>query len=107
MVRRERGALASVVFTVLFAQVLLYPGAADVVASFGATDAETASRWFLAAEFGAFVAFAGVWGVASDRAGARVPFIVAGALAGSAGYAALALLDASFGVVLALRVAQG
>jgi MFS family permease len=107
MVRRERGALASVVFTVLFAQVLLYPGAADIVASFGAADSETASRWFLAAEFGAFVAFAGVWGVASDRAGRRVPFIVAGALAGSAGYAALALLDASFGVVLALRVAQG
>ncbi|WP_336035746.1 MFS transporter [Halobacterium yunchengense] len=107
MVTRERGALASVVFTVLFAQVLLYPGAADVVASFGATDTETASRWFLAAEFGAFVAFAGVWGVASDRAGRRVPFIVAGALAGSLGYAALALADVSFGAVLALRVAQG
>ena len=107
MVEQERAALASVVFTVLFAQVLLYPGAADVVASFGATDTETASRWFLAAEFGAFVAFAGVWGVASDRAGRRVPFIVAGALAGSLGYAALAVLDVSFGTVLALRVAQG
>jgi MFS family permease len=107
MVRRERAALAGVVFAVLFAQVLLYPGAADLVAAFGADDPDTGSRWFLAAEFAAFVAFAGVWGVASDRAGRRVPFIAAGALGGSLGYAALALLDVDFGTVLVLRAAQG
>lgn len=107
MVRRERAALAGVVFAVLFAQVLLYPGAADLVAAFGADDPDTGSRWFLAAEFAAFVAFAGVWGVASDRAGRRVPFIAAGALGGSLGYAALAVLDVDFGTVLVLRAAQG
>jgi MFS family permease len=104
---RERAALASVVFAVLFAQVLVYPGAADLVAAYGATDAETASRWFLAAEFGAFVAFAGVWGAASDRAGRRVPFIAAGALAGALGYAVLAVANVKFAGALALRVAQG
>ncbi|MCG1004484.1 MULTISPECIES: MFS transporter [Halobacterium] len=107
MVRRERAALAGVVFAVLFAQVLLYPGAADLVAAFGADDPDTGSRWFLAAEFAAFVAFAGVWGVASDRAGRRVPFIAAGALGGSLGYAALATLHVDFGTVLVLRAAQG
>jgi len=107
MVRRERAALAGVVFAVLFAQVLLYPGAADLVDAFGAADPDTGSRWFLAAEFAAFVAFAGVWGVASDRAGRRVPFIAAGALGGSVGYAALAVLDVEFGTVLLLRAAQG
>jgi MFS family permease len=107
MVRRERASLAAVVFGVLFAQVLLYPGAADLVADYGATDTETASRWFLAAEFGAFVAFAGVWGAVSDRAGRRVPFIATGAAGGSVGYVALAALDVSFSTVLLLRAAQG
>jgi MFS family permease len=107
MVRRERASLAAVVFGVLFAQVLLYPGAADLVADYGATDTETASRWFLAAEFAAFVAFAGVWGAVSDRAGRRVPFIAAGAVGGSVGYVALAALDVSFDAVLVLRAAQG
>jgi len=107
MVRRERAALASVVFAVLFAQVLLYPGVETLAAAFGAADPATGSRWFLAAEFGAFVAFAGVWGVASDRAGRRVPFIAASALAGSLGYLALAASDVDFGAALALRTAQG
>ncbi|MDL0129032.1 MFS transporter, partial [Halobacterium salinarum] len=56
MATRERAALASVVFAVLFAQVLVYPGATDLVEAYGAAAPETASRWFLAAEFGAFVA---------------------------------------------------
>jgi len=37
---RERAALASVVFAVLFAQVLVYPGAADLVAGLSNDDAE-------------------------------------------------------------------
>ena len=107
MVRRERATLASVVFAVLFAQVLLYPGASDLVAAYGAADADTASRWFLAAEFGAFVAFAGVWGYASDRTSRRVPFIVAGAVGGGVGYAALAVAPVGLAGALALRAAQG
>ncbi len=109
--RRDRVLLAAVVLAVLFAQVLLYPGVPDLVAALGATTALDASMWFLAAEFAAFVAFASVWGAASDAAGRRVPFIVAGAVGGAAGYAALAALpsagDPSFALVLALRAAQG
>lgn len=104
---RERAALASVVFAVLFAQVLIYPGITDLVATYGVVETDTASRWFLAAEFAAFVTFAGVWGIASDRAGRRVPFIVGGALAGAIGYAALAIADIGFTTALALRVLQG
>jgi MFS family permease len=109
--RQARGALAVVVFAVLLAQVLLYPGVDTLVAAYGAGDQIDASMWFLAAEFGAFVAFAAAWGVASDAAGRRAPFVVAGALGGALGYAALATLpaalDLSFGAVLALRVVQG
>ena len=109
--RRDRRLLASVVFAVLLAQVLLYPGVPDLVSAVGATTTLDASMWFLAAEFAAFVAFAGVWGAISDSAGRRVPLIVAGALGGSVGYFALALLPSalslSFGGVLAIRVLQG
>ena len=97
--RRDRIVLAAVVFAVLFSQLLLYPGVATLVETLGADAAESAfaatdisaSMWFLVAEFAAYVAFVGVWGVASDVTGRRTPFIVAGALAGSVGYAALAL----------------
>ena len=99
------------VFAVLLAQVLLYPGVPDLVAAVGATTALDASMWFLAAEFAAFVAFAGVWGAVSDRIGRRTPLVVAGALGGAVGYFALALLPGalslSFGEVLALRAVQG
>ncbi|MFC4548724.1 MULTISPECIES: MFS transporter [Halorussus] len=109
--RRDRRLLAAVVFAVLLAQVLLYPGVPDLVAAVGATTTLDASMWFLAAEFAAFVAFAGVWGALSDVTGRRVPYIVAGAVGGSAGYFALALLPAalslSFAEVLAVRVLQG
>ncbi|PSP54874.1 MFS transporter [Halobacteriales archaeon QS_1_67_19] len=109
--RRDRRLLAVVVFAVLLAQVLLYPGVPDLVAAIGATTTLDASMWFLAAEFAAFVACAGPWGAASDSAGRRVPFVVAGALGGAVGYLALAVLPAalslSFGRVLALRALQG
>jgi MFS family permease len=103
--------LSAVVFAVLLAQVLLYPGVDTLVAALGATTTLDASMWFLAAEFAAFVAAATLWGAASDATGRRVPFVVAGALGGAVGYAALAALPAlgvgSFGVVLAVRVLQG
>ncbi|RXK51677.1 MFS transporter [Halorientalis pallida] len=109
--RSARTALATVVFAVLLAQVLLYPGIDTLVTALGADTTLDASMWFLAAEFGAFVLFAGLWGAASDAAGRRVPFIVAGALAGAAGYALLAglpqVLDIPFLAVLVLRTLQG
>ncbi|USZ67030.1 MFS transporter [Halorussus salilacus] len=109
--RRDRSVLASVVFAVLLAQVLLYPGVPDLVAAVGATTALDASMWFLVAEFAAFVVCAGLWGAASDTAGRRVPFIVAGALGGAVGYFALAVLPAalslSFAEVLVVRALQG
>jgi len=109
--RRDRIVLAAVVFVVLLAQVLLYPGIDTLVSSLGAGFVLDASMWFLAAEFAAFVAFAGVWGAVSDVTGRRVPFIVGGALVGSGLYAALAILptvaSVSFGTVLLLRALQG
>ncbi|MDZ7700770.1 MAG: MFS transporter [Halobacteriales archaeon] len=110
--RRDRVLLAAVVFAVLFAQVLLYPGVPDLVAALGATTgALDAGTWFLGVEFAAFVLAAGLWGAASDAAGRRVPFILAGALGGAAGYLALALSpalgDPSFALVLVLRALQG
>ena len=117
--RRDRIVLATVVFTVLFSQLLLYPGVATLVEALGADATESAfaatdisaSMWFLVAEFAAYVAFVGVWGVASDVTGRRTPFIVAGALAGAVGYAALAVSPAigsiPFEGVLLLRVFQG
>nr|WP_254861797.1 MFS transporter [Halovivax gelatinilyticus] len=114
-----RVVLAAVIFTVLFSQLLLYPGIADLVTELGAEASDEgtvspqldASMWFLVAEFAAYVAFVGVWGVASDAAGRRVPFIVLASLAGAAGYAALALVPTigtiPFEGVLALRVFQG
>ena len=110
-VRRDRLLLAAMVFVVLFAQVLLYPGIDTLVGALGAETDLDASMWFLAAEFAAFVAFAGLWGALSDRAGRRTPFIAAGAVGGAVGYAVLAVLpgavDLSFGAVLGLRALQG
>ncbi|WP_255192683.1 MFS transporter [Natronobeatus ordinarius] len=116
---RDRFILAAVVFTVLFSQLLLYPGIRTLVETLGAEPgaspfAETAlsaSMWFLVAEFVGYVAFVGLWGIASDATGRRTPFIVSGALAGAVGYAALAAVPAvgslPFEGVLALRVLQG
>ncbi|WP_254766180.1 MFS transporter [Salinilacihabitans rarus] len=116
---RDRLVLAALVFAALFSQLLLYPGVADLVAALGADAATSAfaatplsaSMWFLVAEFAGYVAFVGVWGIASDAAGRRTPFVVAGALAGAAGYLALALAPSvpsiPFEGVLALRFLQG
>ncbi|WP_267642268.1 MFS transporter [Haloarchaeobius amylolyticus] len=109
--RRDRIVLASVVFVVLLAQVLLYPGLDTLVAAFGGGAALEGGMWFLAVEFAAFVAFAGVWGAASDATGRRVPFVVAGTIGGGVGYALLALLPTvttmPFWAVLVVRLFQG
>ncbi|MFC7176558.1 MFS transporter [Halosegnis marinus] len=106
--RRDRLALAAVVFTVLFAQVLLYPGVPQLVASLGGSGPLDAGTWFLAAEFAGFVLFAGVWGALSDAAGGRRRFIAIGAVGGGVAYAVLAALPAvPFAAVLAVRFVEG
>ncbi|WP_227375942.1 MFS transporter [Haladaptatus halobius] len=109
--RRNRVALAGIIFVILLAQVLLYPGIDTLVVVFGGAETLSASMWFLAAEFAAFVAFAGLWGAVSDATGRRVPFIVAGTVGGFVGYGLLGLLPtlgvATFGAAVALRVFQG
>ena len=117
---RDRVVLAAVVFAVLFAQVLLYPGIPDLVAELGATPADwgggvddvlDAGKWFLTAEFLGFILFAGLWGIVSDTIGRRTPLIVVGAAVGSLCYVTLALLPTLDGVpyeaVLAIRFIQG
>ena len=109
--RSARAILSAIVFTVLVAQVLLYPGIDTLVTAFGAETELDASMWFLAAEFAAFVLFAGLWGAASDTAGKRKPFIALGALGGAVGYSVLAILPQftaiPFGLVLVFRLLQG
>lgn len=109
--RRERVLLAAVVYVVLLAQVLLYPGIGDLVSELGATTELDAGMWFLAAEFTAFIAFVSIWGAISDATGRRVPLIVIGAVGGAIGYCALAVLpaavDLTFQGVLGFRVLQG
>ena len=108
---RDRIVLATTVFVVLFAQVLLYPGVPHLVETLGATTTLDAGTWFLAAEFVGFVLFAAVWGALSDATGRRVPFIAIGAFGGAFGYAALAVLPSFTGVtfeeLLVLRFVQG
>ncbi|MHC3380670.1 MFS transporter [Haloarcula sp. H-GB5] len=109
--RTDRGVLAGVIFAVLLAQVLLYPGVDRLVRSLGATTDLNASMWFLAAEFGAFVVFAGMWGVLSDATGRRTPYIAGGAGVGAVLYALIAwlpgMVSLPFVGVLVLRVLQG
>jgi len=116
---RDRVVLSAVVFAVLFAQVLLYPGIPDLVSALGATPADwagdvdevlDAGMWFLTAEFLGFVLFAGVWGAASDAVGRRTPLVVAGAVGGAVGYLALPMVSAlglPYAVVLLVRFLQG
>ena len=106
--RSDRLALAAVVFTVLFSQVLLYPGVPQLVDSLGGSGGLDASTPFLAAEFAGFVLFAGVWGALSDRAGERGRFIAAGATGGAFAYGSLALAPAiPFWLVLFVRFVGG
>jgi MFS family permease len=117
---RERTLLAGVVFCVLFAQVLLYPGIPALVAALGGTPANwggdagavlDAGKWFLTAEFLGFVLFAGVWGAASDTLGRRRVLIAAGAAAGALSYLLLVATGRAGGLpysaVLAVRFLGG
>jgi MFS family permease len=117
---RDRTLLAAVVFAVLFAQVLLYPGIPALVEALGATPAAwegdtgailDAGKWFLTAEFLGFVLCAGLWGALSDALGRRTPLVAAGAVAGGVGYIVLALLPGltslPYAGILVVRFLQG
>jgi MFS family permease len=119
-VRRDRLVLSGVVFAVLFAQVLLYPGIPDLVAALGATPADwggevgevlSAGKWFLTAEFLGFILCAGLWGALSDSLGVRTPLVAVGAVLGGVGYLSLAALPrlgtVSYNLVLGIRFLQG
>ncbi len=106
----ERSRLALVVWSVLVAQVLLYPGLDETVTALGGGEGILPATWFLVAEFGAFVVFAVAWGVASDALGVRTPLVVLGALGGAGSYLAVAAAPAvglGYGVVLAVRAVGG
>ncbi|WP_336136595.1 MFS transporter [Natronomonas amylolytica] len=111
MSRTERARLAFVVFVVLFTQLLVYPGVDRLVEALGGAPTIDAGTAFLAVQLLAFVLFSAVWGAASDRAGRRVPFIVLGALGGTAAYLALVAAVATgigdFRFALALRFVEG
>lgn len=108
--RGERIRLALAVWAVLVSQVLVYPGLSDLVAALGGNADLGDATVFLVAEFAAFVAFAGVWGAASDALGRRTPLAVLGGL-GAAGAALVLVAAPSLGLpwvaVLALRTAGG
>ncbi len=105
-----RSRLAIVVWAVLVSQVLLYPGLDGLIVALGAPGEIRAGMWFLVAEVAAFVAFAVIWGAASDALGRRAPLVVAGALGGAASYLLLTVLPAvgiGFGGALVVRVVGG
>jgi MFS family permease len=109
--RTERAKLAAVVFVVLFTQLLVYPGVDELVAALGGAPTIDAGTAFLGVQLLAFVCFSAVWGLLSDRAGRRIPFIVAGAAGGTVAYLALAALIVTgvgdFRAALLLRFIEG
>ncbi|MGQ4556213.1 MFS transporter [Halobellus sp. GM3] len=108
--RGTRLKLALGVWGVLVSQVFLYPGVEDIVAALGGGGEIRAGMWFLVAEFAAFVAFASVWGAASDALGRRMPLAAAGAIGGAGGYLLLAAaptLGIPFAGVLVVRLLGG
>ncbi|WP_348612051.1 MFS transporter [Halobaculum rarum] len=107
--RRDRVALALVVYAVLLAQTLVYPGVDLLTAEFGGSGV-AGPTLFLAVEFAAFALFAGPWGTLSDRLGERRRLVALAAGGGAAGYLALAAVaggGSSFLVALLLRGIQG
>ncbi len=67
--------------------------------------ARTAS-WFFSIEMLAYILFAPLWGLVSDRRGSRKPWIVAGFLLSAGFYAAYGAVH-QLGLLLALRFCQG
>ena len=116
MTSRDRTLLAGVVFAVLFAQVVLYPGVPALVEALDGTPAGwggdagailAAGKWFLTAEFLGFVLFAGIWGAVSDSVGRRTPLVAAGAVLGALSYLALVVFPLPYAGVLVVRFLGG
>ncbi|MXR41232.1 MFS transporter [Halobaculum sp. WSA2] len=111
--RRDRLALALVVYAVLLGQTLVYPGVDLLTAEFGGSGV-AGPTLFLAVEFAAFALFAGPWGALSDRLGERRRLVALAAGGGAIGYLALAVVASGggdggsrFPVALLLRGVQG
>lgn len=106
-----RGRLATVVFLVLFTQLLVYPGIDDLVAALGSDPTIDAGTAFLGIQLIAFVLFAVFWGALSDRYNRRIPFIVLGATGGMIAYLLLSGLvytgHGDFQLALLLRFIEG
>ncbi len=111
MSRTERLRLATVVFVVLFTQLLVYPGVSELVDAVGGSPSIDAGAAFLGVQLAAFVLFAAPWGIVSDRLNRRVPLIVAGAIGGTIAYLLLVGVVVtgvgSFRTALALRFLEG
>ena len=111
MSRTERLRLATVVFVVLFTQLLVYPGVSELVDAVGGTPSIDAGAAFLGVQLAAFVLFAAPWGIVSDRLNRRVPLIVAGAVGGTIAYLLLVGTVVtgigSFRTAIALRFLEG
>ncbi|MFP4625512.1 MAG: MFS transporter [Natronomonas sp.] len=109
--RSERKRLTFVVFVVLFTQLLVYPGVDELVDALGGGATIDSGTAFLGVQLLAFVLFAAVWGIASDRLGRRVPLIVIGAIGGALVYLALVSLIflgiGTFRTALVLRFLEG
>ena len=107
--RRDRAALALVVYAVLLAQTLVYPGVDLLTAEFGGGGV-AGPTLFLAVEFAAFALFAGPWGALSDRLGERRRLVSLSAGGGAVGYLGLAAVaggGSPFLTALLLRALQG
>jgi len=107
---RDRLALSAVVFVVLFAQMVLYPGIADLVEALGASPELDAGAAFIGAEFTAYILFAAFWGALSDSSGRRVALVVIASVVASVAYLSVALAPRAglpFEAVLVLRFVQG
>jgi MFS family permease len=107
---RDRLALSAVVFVVLFAQMVLYPGIADLVEALGASPELDAGAVFIGTEFAAYILFAAVWGALSDSSGKRVPLVVAASVVAAVAYLGIAFSPRAglpFEAALVPRFVQG
>lgn len=89
----------------MFNQTLVVAGLKEfIIEDLGGTVAH--ATLFFSVEILAYLIFAPLWGLASDRFGTRKPFVVAGFLGSAVLYASFGMVD-SVGVLLQLRFVQG
>lgn len=108
--QNRRVLLGTILWLILVSQVMIYPSVPDLVVELGAPAGIDGGMWFLVAEYGGLILFAILWGILSDAAGRRMPYIVSGALGASAVYLLiphLPTLGVGFGGVLLVRFLGG